>query len=82
MTNNDVGIDLGMKTLVTLSTSLKITNAGLTYVESIIKKYQKQMSRREPECNRYHKSQKKILEMCQQEKHHNKRCMPQIHSFY
>ena len=58
-TNKNVGIDLGMKTLATLSTGLKITNLDLTYEESMIKKYQKQMSRREPGSNRYRKSQKK-----------------------
>ena len=58
-TNKNVGIDLGMKTLATLSTGLKITNLDLTYEESMIKKYQKEMSRREPGSNRYRKSQKK-----------------------
>ena len=58
-TNKNVGIDLGMKTLATLSTGLKITNLDLTYEEDMIKKYQIQMSRREPGSNRYHKSQKR-----------------------
>jgi putative transposase len=58
-TNENVGIDLGMKTLATLSTGLKIANVDLTYAESMIKKYQKQMSRRKPGSNRYHKSQKR-----------------------
>ena len=58
-TNENVGIDLGMKTLATLSTGLKIANVDLTYMESMIKKYQKQMSRRKPGSNRYQKSQKR-----------------------
>ena len=48
-----------MKTLATLSTGLKIANVDLTYMGSMIKKYQKEMSRRKPGSNRYHKSQKR-----------------------
>ena len=58
-THKNIGIDLGMKTLATLSTGKKITNLNLSYEESMIKKYQKQMSRRKKGSKRYQKSQKK-----------------------
>ena len=53
-----VGIDLGLKTLATLSNELKITNLDLTYEEKMIKKYQKTLSRKKYNSNRYQKVQK------------------------
>ena len=41
-----VGIDLGLKTLATLSNELKIINLDLTYEEKMIKKYQRILSRK------------------------------------
>ena len=53
-----VGIDLGLKTLATLSNELKITNLDLTYEDKMIKKYQKILSRKKYNSNRYRKVQK------------------------
>ena len=50
-----VGIDLGLKSLATLSNGLKITNLDLTYEEKMIKKYQKRLSRKRKDSKRYHK---------------------------
>ena len=53
-----VGIDLGLETLATLSNELKITNFDLTYEEKMIKKYQRILSRKNYDSNRYRKVQK------------------------
>ena len=53
-----VGIDLGLKTLATLSNELKITNLDLTYEDKMIKKYQQILSRKKYNSNRYQKVQK------------------------
>ena len=53
-----VGIDLGLETLATLSNELKITNLDLTYEEKMIKKYQRILSRKNYDSNRYRKVQK------------------------
>ena len=57
-TLNSVGIDLGLKTLATLSNGLKITNLDLTHEEKMIKKYQQRLSRRKYDSKRYRKIQK------------------------
>ena len=57
-TFDGVGIDLGLKTLATLSNGLKITNLDLTYEEQMIKKYQRILSRRKYDSKRYRKIQK------------------------
>ena len=57
-TLNSVGIDLGLKTLATLSNGLKITNLDLTREEQMIKKYQRILSRRKHDSKRYQKIQK------------------------
>ena len=57
-TFDSVGIDLGLKTLATLSNSLKITNLDLTMEEQMIKKYQRILSRRKYDSKRYRKIQK------------------------
>ena len=48
-----MGIDLGMRTLATLSNGLKIANLDVTYEESMIQKYQKRLSRQKYNSNRY-----------------------------
>ena len=55
-----VGIDLGLKTLATLSNELKITNLDLNLEEKMIKKYQKILSRKKYNSNRYKKVQKTL----------------------
>ena len=53
-----VGIDLGLETLATLSNELKITNLDLNLEDKMIKKYQKILSRKNYDSNRYRKVQK------------------------
>ena len=53
-----VGIDLGLETLATLSNELKITNLDLTHEDKMIKKYQRILSRKNYDSNRYRKVQK------------------------
>ena len=50
---DSVGIDLGMKTLATLDNGLKIANLDVSYEESMIKKYQKSLARKEYGSNHY-----------------------------
>ena len=57
-TLNVVGIDLGLKSLATLSNGLKITNLELTYEEKMIKKCQKRLSRKKYGSKRYQKLQR------------------------
>ena len=52
-THEFVGIDLGMRTLATLDNGLKIANLDVNYEESMIKKYQKRLSKKEYNSNRY-----------------------------
>ena len=59
-TYKSVGIDLGMRTLATLSNGLKITNLDTTNEEKMIKKYQKSLSRKKYNSNRYNKTLKKL----------------------
>ena len=56
VTFGDIGIDLGMKTLATLSNGLKITNLDVSKEEKMIKKYQKRLSRKQPNSKRYKKT--------------------------
>ena len=72
-----VGIDLGMRTLATLSNGLKIANLDVTYEESMILKYQKRLSRQKYNSNRLQRHTKKLLEMDRQEKQQNQRLLPQ-----
>ena len=59
-TYKSVGIDLGMRTLAILSNGLKITNLDTTHEEKMIKKYQKSLSRKKYNSNRYNKTLKKL----------------------
>ena len=45
-TGENIGIDLGLKTLVTLSNTQEIANLDLSQEEAMIKKYQKKLSRK------------------------------------
>ena len=45
-TDKAVGIDLGIRTLATLSNGLKITNLDTTHEDKMIKKYQQVLSRK------------------------------------
>ena len=53
-----VGIDLGMRTLATLDNGLKIANLDVTHEEKMIKKYQKRLSKKDHNSNRYKDTQK------------------------
>jgi putative transposase len=52
---DSVGIDLGLRTLATLSNGLKITNLDLKYEEKMIRKCQRQLSRKKYNSKRYQK---------------------------
>lgn len=54
-TGQTVGIDLGIRTLATLSNGLKITNLDTTYEDKMIKKYYRILSRRKYNSKRYNK---------------------------
>jgi len=54
-----VGIDMGLKTFATLSNGLKIANLDVTYEEKMIKKYQRNLSRKKYESNNYRKELKR-----------------------
>jgi putative transposase len=58
-TDDAVGIDLGMRTLATLSNEEKITNLNVNRELKMIKKYQKQLSRQKHNSKRYKKTLKK-----------------------
>jgi putative transposase len=59
-TYNIVGIDLGMRTLATLSNGLKIANLDTRHEEKMIKKYQKSLSRKKYNSTRYNKTLKTL----------------------
>lgn len=58
--HKDTGIDRGLKTLATLSDGIKIANLDLTKEEKMIKKYQRQLQRKEYDSNNYQKTLKKL----------------------
>ena len=58
--NKNVGIDLGLKSLATLSTGEKIANLDLSREEAQIKKYQKKLSRQKKGSKNYQKTQSKL----------------------
>ena len=70
-TKQFVGIDLGMRTLATLDNGLKIANLDVTYEENMIKKYQKRLSRKKHNSNRYKKTLKTYWKWIDQKKEQN-----------
>ena len=58
-TDENIGIDLGLKTLVTLSNTQEIANLDLSHEETMIKKYQKKLSRKKYMSKNYQKTLKK-----------------------
>ena len=54
-TDKAVGIDLGIRTLATLSNGLKIINLDTTHEDRMIKKYYRVLSRKKYNSNRYNK---------------------------
>ena len=67
-TGEVIGIDLGLKNLATLSNELEIANLDIKREETMIKKYQKKLSRQEYMSNNYKKNPKKIPQMAKQKK--------------
>ena len=55
-TFNHIGIDLGLRTLATLSNGLEKANLDITYEEKMITKYQKILSRKKYNSKRYQKT--------------------------
>jgi transposase len=54
-----LGLILGLKNLATLSNELEIANLDIKREETMIKKYQKKLSRQEYMSNNYKKTLKK-----------------------
>ena len=59
-TGEAVGIDLGIRTLATLSNGLKITNLDTTHEDKMIKKYHRVLSRKKYNSKRYNKTLKTL----------------------
>ena len=59
-TSENIGIDLGLKTLVTLSNTQEITNLDLSQEETMIKKYQKKTVKKKIHEQKLPKNIKKI----------------------
>ena len=57
-TFNRIGIDLGLRTLATLSNGLEKANLDVSYEEKMIRKYQKKLSRKKHNSKRYQKTLK------------------------
>ena len=58
-TGKDIGIDLGLKNLATLSNGQEIANLDLTKEDKMIRKYQRKLSRQEYLSQNYKKTLKK-----------------------
>ena len=58
-TGNNIGIDLGLKNLATLSNGLEINNLDLTKEDAMIQKYQKKLTRQKYMSKNYQKTLKK-----------------------
>ena len=58
-TNQNIGIDLGLKNLATLSNGQEIANLDLKKEETMIQKYQKKLSRQKYMSKNYQKTLKK-----------------------
>ena len=58
-TGNNIGIDLGLKNLATLSNGQEITNLDLKKEDKMIKKYQQKLSRQKYNSKNYQKTLKK-----------------------
>ena len=69
-TGKNIGIDLGLKNLATLSNGQKITNFDLKKEETMIKKYQKKLNRKKYMSKNYKKTLKKYYKW--QDKKNNK----------
>ena len=52
-TFESIGVDLGLRTLATLSNELEKANIDVTYEEEMIQKYQRKLARKKPGSQRY-----------------------------
>ena len=69
-TNKSIGIDLGVRTLATLSNGLKITNLDTSHEDKMIKKYSRKISRQKYNSKRYKKTQKTLGKWINKKKNH------------
>ena len=67
-TGEAVGIDLGIRTLATLSNGLKITNLDTTREDKMIQKYHRVLSRKKYNSKRYNKTLKTLGKWIQRKK--------------
>ena len=67
--NKNVGIDLGIKNLATLSNGEEITNLDLEDINNKIKKYQRKLQRQQKGSNNYKKTLKKLQKQQRKKKH-------------
>ena len=73
-TFESVGIDLGLRTLATLSNELKKAKIDVTYENEMIKKYQRKLARKKPGSKRYQKTQQTYWKWQDKKNKQNKRC--------
>ena len=59
-TSDSIGIDLGIRNLLTLSNGLKIANLDTSYEDKMIKKYYRKLSKKQYNSNRYNKTLKTL----------------------
>jgi putative transposase len=64
----EIGIDLGLKNLATLSNGQEIANLDLIHEDEMIRKYHRKLSRQKYMSRNYQKTLKKILQMAKQKK--------------
>ncbi len=72
-----IGIDLGLRTLATLSNGLEKANLDVSYEEKMIAKYQKILSRKKYMSKRYQKAQKTYWKWVDKKNKQNTRHIPQ-----
>ena len=76
MTGDSIGIDLGIRTLATLSSGLKIANLDTTKEDKMIKKYYRILSRRKYKSKRYNKTLHTLGKWINKKKEQNTRRIP------
>lgn len=76
-TGKEVGIDLGVKTLATLSDSKAKATLKLNEIDAKIQKTQKDLKRKEHRSENYQKTLKTLHKHINKKKQHQKRILPQ-----
>ena len=77
-TGENIGIDLGLKNLATLSNGQEITNLDLKHEDQMIKKYQKKLSRQKYMSKNYQKTLKKYHKWLNRKNNKTKKRIPPI----